>query len=307
MLNGAAVALGLSVLLTAAPTVGQQPVFRANTDIVPLYVTVRDSQGRAVTDLSVGDFLVRIDGREQPVASFSNEPQPFSAVLLIDYSSSMSAHRPAVREAAAAFVARLLPHDRVRIGGFSNHIVLEPDAFTGDQPALLASLGGQAGRVDAGGASPVWAAARASLQALETQTLRRVLVLLSDGHDATALGQAMVTYDDVERRVRDLDVLVHALGFVNRRPPRAYNDRTVIVGPDPGLEGLARRSSGLYFEVDRSPDFVRIFTEIIDDLHSQYLIGVPVDARDGRRHQVDVRVRRPRLNVRAPRSFVARR
>jgi hypothetical protein len=219
----------------------------------------------------------------------------------------MSAYRPAVREAAAQFVSRLLPHDRVRIGGFSNRIVLEPDTFTGDQPALLASLGGQAGRVDAGGASPVWSAAAAGLAALQPETLRRVLVLLSDGHDAPARGQGSVDYDDVARRARDLDVLVHALGFVNRRPARSYNEPAVVVGPDRGLEALVDRSGGLYFEVDRSPDFVRIFTEIIEDLHSQYLIGVPVETRDGRRHDVDVRVRRPRVKVRAPGSFVARR
>jgi hypothetical protein len=80
----------------------------------------------------------------------------------------------------------------------------------------------------------------------------------------------------------------------------------VVSSPDRGLEVLVDRSGGVYFEVDRSPDFDRMFRAIIDDLHSQYLIGIPVEARDGRRHRLDVRVHRPGLNVRAPGSFVAR-
>jgi VWFA-related protein len=303
--TGLAAAAGLG-LVVGTDVAGQQPIFHADTAVVPIYATVQDSRHRAVTNLTAADFLIRIDGREQPIVSFSNEPQPFSAVILVDYSASMSGHRSAVRAATADFIARLLPGDRVRLGGFSNQIVLAPDAFTADKHALADALRWQVSHVDAGGASPVWRAALQSLDALHAESLRRVLVLLSDGHDAPARGQGGVDFDDVAGRVRDGNVLVYALGFVNRRPPRSYNEPAAVSGPHRGLEVLVDRSAGMYFEVDQSPEFDRMFRAIIDDLHSQYLIGVPVEARDGRRHRLDVRVHRPGLNVRAPGSFVAR-
>lgn len=296
---------GLVLAAVAAP-LAQQPVFRAETDFVPIYAAVTGSGGRAVTDLTADDFVVLVDGREQPIATFSNEPQPFAGVLLMDYSGSMSRHRDAVHDAAEQFIYRLLPGDRVRMGGFSNRIVLAPDDFTGDPPRLIDALRTRVGRLG-GGASPVWASVNASLEALATQTLRRVLVLLSDGHDVIARGQPRVSFDAVFRRVRDDNVLVYAMGFVNRRAGPSSYEPVIVNGPNRQVEELANKSGGDYFEVDRSPDFNRMFTSIVDELHSQYLLGIRVDARDGRRHRVQVRTRQSGLKVRAPESFTAKR
>ena len=291
--------------LVAVPR-AQQPVFRAETDVVPIYATVTGSGGRAVTNLTADDFVVQVDGSEMPIASFSNEPQPFAGVLLMDYSGSMSRHREAVHDAAEQFIYRLLPADRVRMGGFSNRIVLAPDDFTGEPPRLIDALRTRVGRLG-GGASPVWASVNASLEALGTQPLRRVLILLSDGHDAIARGQPRVSVDAVFRRVRDDNVLVYAMGFVNRRAGRSAYEPVIVNGPNRQVEELANKSGGDYFEVDRSPDFNRMFTSIVDELHSQYLLGIRVDARDGRRHRLQVHVRQPGLKVRAPEGFTARR
>jgi hypothetical protein len=146
---------------------------------------------------------------------------------------------------------------------------------------------------------------RQSLDALETQTLRRVLILLSDGHDVIATGQPRVSFDEVFGQARENNVLVYAMGFVNRRVGRSTSEPVVVNGPNRQVEELATKSGGEYFEVDRSPDFGRMFASIVDELHSQYLLGVDSDPRDGRRHRLEVRVRHSGLKVRAPGSFVA--
>jgi len=299
-------ATAAAVVLHVAPS-AQQPVFRADVNATPLYVAVRDRDDNAVMGLTAADFDVRVDGRPAGIVSFSNEPQPFAAVILVDFSASMSTHRAAVREATTAFIDRLLPGDRVRLGGFSNRIVLAPDTFTGERDALLDALKFQVGRVDAGGSSPVWRAATESLDALRAQPLRRVLIMLSDGHDTPGRGQGGATAEEVIRQARADEALVHALGFVIRRWGSTAYDPVRIHGPNPRLETLARRSGGRYIEIDRSPDFTGIFTRLIDELHSQYLVGVSVEDRDGRRHDLDVRVRRDGMRVRAPDSFVAQR
>ena len=54
----------------------------ANSVIVP--VTVKDSQGRLVGDLQKDEFRVFADGVEQKILQFTADPFPLSAVILID-------------------------------------------------------------------------------------------------------------------------------------------------------------------------------------------------------------------------------
>src|SRR5687767_10931987 len=57
----------------AAP---QQPVFRGTGDVVRVFVTVTDKDGRLVTTLKQPDFEVRDDGKPQPITVFDNSPRP---------------------------------------------------------------------------------------------------------------------------------------------------------------------------------------------------------------------------------------
>lgn len=62
----------------AAPPI----VVRTERVIVP--VTVKDSHGQLVGDLTQGDFRILADGVEQRIVGFSAEPVPLSAVVVID-------------------------------------------------------------------------------------------------------------------------------------------------------------------------------------------------------------------------------
>src|SRR5713226_9235910 len=60
------------------------PVFRGGTEQVVVPVTVKDAKGQLVTDLRAADFRLLEDGLEQKLVSFSADPAPLSAALLID-------------------------------------------------------------------------------------------------------------------------------------------------------------------------------------------------------------------------------
>lgn len=222
----------------------------------------------------------------------------------------MAAHRKVIGDAAGQFVSRLLPDDQVRIGGFSNEIVLAPTAFTSDQARLRDVLQSEITRIG-GGASPVWAAMSRSLDALDGSALRRVIVLLSDGHDAPASqipGQARPRayhFGDVLERVRAAGVAVYTMGFLTRQMGRAAYDGVRVYPPSPLLEQLSRVSGGSYAEVGSETDFAARFSAIADELHNQYLLGLSVEVRDGKRHRIEVRVRREGVKVRARQSYVA--
>jgi hypothetical protein len=76
--------------------------------------------------------------------------------------------------------------------------------------------------------------------------------------------------------------------------------------PDPGLARVAEDTGGGYAEIRLGQDLGAAFTAVADELHSQYLLGFAPPRRDGKVHEIDVRVITQRgLKPRARKSYVA--
>ena len=75
--------------------------------------------------------------------------------------------------------------------------------------------------------------------------------------------------------------------------------------PDPGLARVAQESGGGYVEIRAGQDLGAAFAQVADELHSQYLLGFAPPKRDGKRHDLDVRLMRKGLTARASKSYVA--
>src|SRR4030095_13638967 len=98
-----AAAVAMSILLTSNVR-GQQPIFRAETRLVVLQATVRNSRGELITDLDKDAFTVYENGKRQPITLFRRDDVPVSIGLLVDNSASMRPLRKEVEAAALAFV-----------------------------------------------------------------------------------------------------------------------------------------------------------------------------------------------------------
>jgi hypothetical protein len=76
--------------------------------------------------------------------------------------------------------------------------------------------------------------------------------------------------------------------------------------PDPGLARVAEETGGGYTEIRFGQDLGAAFAQVADELHSQYLLGLVPPKRDGKGHDIDVRVTRrgvsPRSATSRPRS-----
>ena len=81
----------------------------------------------------------------------------------------------------------------------------------------------------------------------------------------------------------------------------------MLVGdmPDPGLARVAEESGGGYFEIRAGQDLSAAFESVADELHSQYLLGFAPPRRDGKVHDLCVRVTHSGLKPRARKSYVA--
>ena len=104
----------------------------------PIYATVIEASGRLVPDLE-RDFTILDDGKPVEVTLFSNESQPFTAVVMLDTSASMTANLDLLNRAAEQFLLRLLPVDRAQVGAFNDKIQMS-GTFTNNRDSLIAAL-----------------------------------------------------------------------------------------------------------------------------------------------------------------------
>lgn len=75
--------------------------------------------------------------------------------------------------------------------------------------------------------------------------------------------------------------------------------------PDAGLARVAEETGGGYTEIRFGEDLGAAFARVADELHSQYLIGFAPPTRDGKVHDIDVRVTQRGLKPRSQKSYVA--
>jgi Ca-activated chloride channel family protein len=297
--------LAVVTVLAAAIALGRpgaqaqaQAQFHSGTELVSVYTTVQEKNGRLVPDLRQEDFSVTDDGKEQPITFFSNEISPFSVVVLLDRSGSMIQHLPVIRDAAAAFVDQMLPDDKARIGSIGTRITIAPAEFTSNHDVLRTVIGQSLG----GGSSPVWLSVDQSITALYGQSGRRVILILSDGHDEPSGNHPRTPFKQVAERIQRAGVMVYAVGF-SAMDMRDGNRR--IEHADKKLRELADISGGGYFELIDTADLKRLFTRVAEELHRQYWLGFEPKKRDGKLHEIRVKVKRPGMIARARQSYLA--
>src|SRR5918911_110263 len=106
--------------LLVAPGAAEEQKIKVTTQTVPLYVTVTDQQKRLVPDLDRTDFEVYDNGKLQTLTNFDNQQTPFTAVVMLDTSGSMTLTLDLVKEGAEQFLIRMLPTDRGQVGAFND-------------------------------------------------------------------------------------------------------------------------------------------------------------------------------------------
>jgi len=287
-----------AVALLAGPLVlaqqeQQQPIFKSNVRTVPIYATVVDASGRLAPDLEQTDFTILDNGKPADVSLFSNESQPFTAVVMLDTSASMTANLKLLNRAAEQFLLRLLPVDRAQVGAFNDKIQLS-GTFTNNRDELIGALDdlyfGNPTRLNDGIA--------AGLDALQGIDGRRVVLVFTDGEDTSS----RIGFKTVLERARDEEVMVYSIGLESEY----FNGMRVVKSrPSRDLRKISDETGGGYFELLKTAELAPTFSRVAQELRSQYLVGFAPAALDGKVHKLDVKVTKPGMTVRARRSYLA--
>jgi VWFA-related protein len=115
--------------------------------------------------------------------------------------------------------------------------------------------------------------------------------------DPTTYG---VTRDAVDAAASERNVIVYGVSMWVRQ---TVGDER----PSRDLERVALETGGAFYEVGVSDDMNPVFTEVVQQLRQQYVLGFVPAAFDGKRHSLTVRVKRPGLEVQSRRSYIATR
>jgi Ca-activated chloride channel family protein len=305
-------ALGLTVLLTAPTPARQQAPIRTGARTVAVYTTVTDKDGRLIPDLARDEFEIYDNGTLQPTTVFSSELQPITVVMMLDRSGSMRGNFRLIEAAGEAFVRRLRPDDRARIGSFAGRIQVDPENFTNDQEQLIRILRTE---LQEEGPTPLWNAVNVAITSLLPEQGRRVVLIFTDGEDNPMNfkfnNQSVM---DVMDRAQRENVMVYAIGLESRGMPTGGRGGLGGGGfggmtqrPDPGLPKIAGETGGGYFELTRAEDLASTFARVADELHRQYALGFEPSKLDDKTHKLEVKIKQPGAKARARKSYVASR
>ncbi len=287
---------------------------KVDVNVVSLYCTVTDKQGRLATNLQAADFEVHEDGRRQQVRYFSRETdRPLSLALLVDTSPSQKEVLPAEKEMAARFLKHVLrPTDQAMVMAFDANVDLWQD-LTPEQPRLQWALNrlkvnatlrlkpGEKAPAKAGGTRLYDAIHEAATEKLSKSSERRAVIVLSDGVDS---GSRFTEKQALEAAQR-ANVIVYAIRFTD--PAYYWRQSNKPGGGDEVLRRLARETGGRVLMPKDTRRLGEAFDQIAAELRSQYSLGYTPSnaARDGRFRLVDVRVRREGYRAQARKGYYA--
>ncbi len=289
----ALVSVKAPVRVSAQQSGTQTPIFREAARIVPVITTVTDTEGRLVPGLEKEDFSIYDNGKVQETAVFQSSVEPFSVVVMLDKSGSMTANLDRLDQAAEQFLLRLLPLDKGQVGAFSDKIQLSGE-FTSSRDSLISALK----ELQFGNPTRLYDAINESMAALRTVEGRKVVLIFTDGDDTSSrLGMG-----DVLERARQEDVMVYAIGLQSEY----FNGQSMVRSrPDRGLKRLAEETGGGYFELTKTADLAPTFTRVAQELHSQYILGFTPAALDGKEHKLQVKMRNANMTARTRKSYIA--
>lgn len=311
------------------PLSAQPPLFRSDTNVVVVPVTVTDRSGRFVRDLTADEFQIVDGGSRRPVLQFASERVPVSLAILLDISGSMAADAKTralddarwadTRRALELLVQRLTPDDEVLFAAFADKVGLAvpwtrdhqqvPRAFNTLRPA------GYTAMFDA-----VKLIAPAFQRAAHP---RKVMLVITDGLDSLVPKISGVpVYRYPMSREQQVQLEIHtrqkalrdaAIGATQRAVTRSGAAVYAIgmgTGRDayvdlPNLETITVNSGG-YVEAIKDPaEITGAVVRIFDELQTQYVLAFEPAHADGKYHEISVTTKNQDLRVRARTGYTA--
>jgi VWFA-related protein len=301
--------------LTWAVAQEQVPTLKVDVELVNVLFSVRDKRGGLVPNLEKDAFQVFEDGKEQSIRYFTRETDlPLTIGLLVDVSRSMENLIEVEKHAADRFFTSVLrPKDMAFIISFGTESELLQD-FTNSRTLLREALNQL--RVSAplptsiitGNPGPVPTAAKgkgtvlydavtlAATDRLRKEVGRKAMIVISDGVDS---GSSYSIREAIEAAHKS-DAIIYGIYYSD--PRYSY-----FGGGEGELKRMAEDTGGRVFRITRKQTLEDIFTQIQEEMRSQYALSyTPTNAtKDGGFREVEIKPTQKGLKVQARKGYYA--
>jgi len=310
-------ALAVSALAALLLAQDDSTTLKVEVNLVNILFTVRDKKGGLVGSLNKDDFKVFEDGKEQEVKYFNRETDlPLTIGLLIDVSASQMNLIDIEKNAAYQFFGSVLrKQDLAFLISFGEDSELLQD-YTNSAKLLRAGLDDLHVSSGVGGFGPgpvptisqprgtvlYDAVYVASADQLKGQVGRKVLVLITDGEDEGSKYKISQAIEAAQKA----DAIIYGLYYVDRG---FYMSRGMVFagGSDSALRQMSEDTGGHVFHVDRKTTLQDAFTQLQEEMRSQYAIGyTPANpAKDGTFRKLEIKATNKDWKVQARKGYYA--
>ncbi len=264
-----ACALGLALcLLSVAAASAQGPVTINVTQVdqshfpqIEVYVSVTDTAGSPVRNLSPDAFRIQQNGKPVSLlsASRAGEQGPVSTVLVIDHSGSMSfgGKMDGARQAAATFVNLMRPGDKTALVQFDTEIdTLQP--LTEDKNALLTAIQ----KITPRGNTELYDALAQAGKYLEASSGRRAIIVVTDGMD----NASKINRETLLQQVGAGGYSIYTIGLGNRAA--GYGNQEGI--DETTLRDIARATMGTYSYAPDASQLAALYQQLSLLIQNEY-------------------------------------
>jgi VWFA-related protein len=296
---------------------------RTNLVIVP--VTVKNRDGQLIGDLQRDEFRVFCDNVEQQIVFFTSDPYPLSAVVLIDNDLSIKS-ADQVQKSLTAISGGFGPNDEVAIVTYDQFPTTVSE-FSFNNDLLFTQLKRLDLRSHYPGApvgGPLTSGATANGRSLETgapttlgvqqqkqdkdlddavyaagemlksrgRDRRKIIFLISDGNNSRTNEH---TLDQTLQLLLKSDVSVYSISV----------GHALMQKESTRLERYATSTGGDTFYAGNDRGLEKLYASVTEQARNQYTITFqPQDTDRGKDyHSIEVRVRRPDLDVTARQGY----
>jgi VWFA-related protein len=299
---------------------------RTRTDIVIVPVTVKNHDGQLVGDLRRDEFRVLQDGIEQKIIRFSSDPFPLSAVVVIDNNLSQK-QSAQVQKSLIAIAAGFGPADEVALVTYDQFPKTVSDfSFNNDQlfttlkrldlgshfpgagfdgGPLTAGPTANGHSLENGAPTPLGAKLPPQSKCLDDAVYaaaemlkgrgrdrRKTVFLISDGNNARHNEH---TFNQTIQLLLTGDVSVYSISV----------GHALLQHATARLEKYAADTGGDSFFAGNAADLERLYSKVTEQARNQYILAFTPEEADRTKdyHTIEVRVRRPDLDVSAREGY----
>lgn len=285
-------------------------IIRVDSFLVPIPVSVINSNGRVVEDLKLSDFLLLVDDKPVEINELARSETPVRLALLFDNSSSVTQAREFEKKAAVKFFKRVLrpEKDLAALYSVSTGSRLE-QTLTKNTAQLAQAIENFA--MPQGATALLDGIIKAANYLKEVEG-RRVIVVVSDGEDTIS----DATFEETVKAAQSTNCQIYVVkttDFENFKKTglRGGNANIRALAAERRMQEIAAQTGGTVYSPIDERELDQAFDQLAAELSQQYVLSYYPEELDrtGQFHAISLKIKgRENLAVRTRKGYyIARR